>query len=256
MSLCGGKEITINGNTFTHIAEEGILITSIGIVAIVYNQFENITKQAFNISAPEIHITKNHFKNLPAGALRAVATYGDSFFTNNTIEDVDLGGVLLDMGMDMTVEENVIDCDCASKTTSILNPKEDMVILTNSSLEKLDNIFLNNVCKLNCTLTLKDFSTALKSTEVCLTNETQLEEDTLCHITTTLVDSYPTTETTLAEVEGTISSSADRIKIIFPVGLVVLSLVVMILIFYGCKEIKMFRYKFDPNRPTKVSYVS
>lgn len=162
----------------------------------------------------------------------------------------------MDMGMDMAVEENIINCDCASKTTSILNPKEDMVILTNSSLEKLDNIFLNNFCSLNCTLNLKDFSIALKSTEVCLTNETLLEEDILCQITTTSVDSFSTTETTLEEVESTSTSSAGRIEIIFPVGLVAVSIVLMVLLFYGCREIKMFRYKFDPNQPTKVSYVS
>uniref|UniRef100_A0A1B6JDL2 Right handed beta helix domain-containing protein n=1 Tax=Homalodisca liturata TaxID=320908 RepID=A0A1B6JDL2_9HEMI len=255
MSLCGGH-ITINSNTFNNVEEEGFQISTEGSVAIVNNLFKNVSKQAFNLTSPEIHITSNHFVNLPAGTLRGVSTLLDSFFTNNTVSDIDLGGVLLDMGWDMIIERNIIDCDCASKRTSILNPKHDMLYLTNSSMEKLQNIFRYNFCNLNCTVTLKAFSYALSRGEVCVTNNTKLEHEVLCNISTlpevdsTTLDDIFTTAMTDTEIDKDSSfvSAASKPRFLVPLGIVAALLIVTSSVLYGCKEMFSFRFTFKPDR--------
>lgn len=260
ISLCG-MDVSLNGNTFVHIAGDGVDISAEEVIAVVYNTFQNVSKQSFNLTAPEIHISGNHFDNFPAGVLRGVSTIQDTFFTNNTIEDIDLGGVLLDMGWDMILERNTMTCDCASKRTSILNPNEDMLYLTNSSTEKLQNIFHFNFCRLDCTVSLMDFSNALKEGDVCATNDTQLEENLLCQFSTTTTE-VPDTSTmsvyeetnTTVRVEDVGYSAGSKLQIIVP--LIVVSIALFFSLLYGCRELNSFKYKFKPNGQTvrKVSY--
>lgn len=255
--MCG-SEVSLNGNTFSHIAEGGVDISAEEVIAVVYNTFQNVSKQSFNLTAPEIHISGNHFENFPAGVLRGVSTIQDTFFTNNTIEDIDLGGVLLDMGWDMIIERNTLDCDCASKRTSILNPKEDMIYLTNSSYEKLQNIFLFNFCQLNCTVSLMSFSYALKEGNVCVTNDTKLEEDIFCQFSTDVPDT--STMAVFEEVSSTVGlmdvgySAANKLEIILP--LIIVSIAMFFSLLYGCRGLNSFKYKFKPNSQIvrKVSF--
>lgn len=257
--MCG-REVSLNGNAFAHIAGDGVDISAEEVITVVYNTFQNVSKQSFNLSAPEIHISDNHFDNFPAGVLRGVSTIHETFFTNNTIEDIDLGGVLLDMGWDMVLEHNTMTCDCASKRTSILNPNEDMLYLTNSSAEKLQNIFHFNFCRLDCTVSLMDFSLALKEGDVCATNDTQLEQNLLCQFSTTTevpetstVSVYEESNTTV-RVEDVGYSAGSKLQIIVP--LIVVSIVLFFSLLYGCRELNSFKYKFKPNGQTvgKVSY--
>lgn len=258
ISLCG-REVSVNGNTFAQVAGDGVDISAEEVIAVVYNTFQNVSRQSFNLTAPEIHISGNHFDNFPAGVLRGVSTIQDTFFTNNTIEDIDLGGVLLDMGWDMILERNTMSCDCASKRTSILNPNEDMIYLTNSSVEKLQNIFHFNFCKLNCTVSLMSFSYALKEGDVCVTNDTQLEENVLCQFSTTGVP-QTSTMSVYEELNTTVSgedvgySAGSKLQIIVP--LVVVSIALFSSLIYGCRELNSFKYKFKPNGQItrKVSY--
>lgn len=254
MFLCGGH-ITIEGNTFEFVDEEGLQITTEGTIGIINNHLKILKKQSFNLSSPDINISGNHFEHLPAGTLRGISTIQDTFFTNNTIDDIDLGGVLLDMGWDIIVENNIVQCDCASKRTSILNPKEDMLFLTNSSLEKLHNTFLNNFCNLNCTVSLEMFSYALTEGTVCITNSTQLEQELLCNITIELelgTSTTPYSTTNLPTRNNSfVFSSATKVEFLVPLIIVIVSLIITSSVCYACWEMNTFKFTFNPNRLAK-----
>ncbi|XP_054289674.1 uncharacterized protein LOC129004969 [Macrosteles quadrilineatus] len=239
--ICG-NHIKLENNTFESVAEGGFKITAESSIKIVNNHFKHLNKKVFNLSSPGIYISGNNFDILPAGALSDVSTLQDTFFTNNTIQDVDLGGVLLDMGWGMTIENNLINCDCASKRTSILNPKQDMLILTNSSHEILQSIFFNNYCSLDCTVSLKDFSYALIQGDVCLTNNTRLEEEKLCDMN--ILPDYVTE----SETESSPVSEATRVELLVPLSIILISLLVISSACYGVKEMKTFRFFFNPHR--------